>query len=164
MKAAVLHGIGDLRIEGVKTPSPAVGEVLIKIRASGVCGSDVQRVWEKGTYSFPTIVGHEFSGQIVETGEGVDHSLIGKKTAVFPILPCMHCAPCAVGEYAQCTHYNYFGSRSDGGFAEYISVPAWNLVLAPDSLSFEEAAMAEPAAVAIHALRQAGIEIFDTRI
>lgn len=161
MKAAVLHNIGDLRVEEVTTPVPGAGEVLLKIRASGVCGSDIQRVWDKGTYSFPTIIGHEFAGEIVSVGEGTDSALVGKKAAVFPMLPCKTCAPCAIGEYAQCTHYNYFGSRCDGGFAEYISVPIWNLVLVPDSLSFEEAAMAEPAAVAIHALRQAGIEIGD---
>jgi L-iditol 2-dehydrogenase len=68
---------------------------------------------------------------------------------------------CQIGEYAQCKDYNYFGSRCNGGFAEYIAVPVWNLVTVPESLSYEEAAMAEPAAVAIHALRQAGVEIGD---
>lgn len=161
MKACVLHGIGDLRVEEVNTPSPAKSEVLIKIKASGVCGSDISRVFTKGTYHFPTIPGHEFSGQIVAVGAGVSSTLIGKKAAVFPLIPCMKCDACQIGEYAQCSDYNYFGSRCDGGFAEYISVPSWNLVIVPESLSYEEAAMAEPAAVAVHALRQAGIEIGD---
>jgi L-iditol 2-dehydrogenase len=73
----------------------------------------------------------------------------------------MKCEQCQIGEYASCSNYNYFGSRCDGGFAEYIAVPVWNLVMVPESLSYEEAAMAEPASVAIHALRQAGIEIGD---
>lgn len=161
MKAAVLHAVGDLRYEDVPTPSPKLGEVLIQIKASGICGSDIQRVWEKGTYSFPTIPGHEFSGKIIQTGEGVDRSLEGRKAAIFPMLPCMKCDACRIGEYAQCSNYNYFGSRCDGGFAEFICVPVWNLVLVPESLSYDEAAMAEPAAVAIHALRQAGVAIGD---
>lgn len=161
MKACVLHGIGDIRVEEVATPALTKGEVLINIKASGICGSDIPRVFTKGTYHFPTIPGHEFAGQIVEVGEGVDNKLIGKKAAVFPLLPCMKCEACQIGEYAQCNDYNYFGSRCDGGFAEYIAVPLWNLVMVPDSLSYEEAAMAEPAAVAVHALRQAGIVIGD---
>jgi L-iditol 2-dehydrogenase len=161
MKACVLYAIGDLRCEEVTRPQAGKGKVLLKIKASGICGSDIARIFTKGTYHFPTIPGHEVSGIIEEVGEGVDPALINRKAAVFPLVPCMKCDACRIGEYAQCGDYNYFGSRCDGGFAEYIAVPVWNLVMVPDSLSFEEAAMAEPAAVAIHALRQAGIEIGD---
>lgn len=161
MEACVLHGIGDIRFEEVATPVAAPGEVLLQIRASGICGSDLPRIFSKGTYHFPTIVGHEFAGQIISAGAGVDSSLIGRKAAVFPLLPCRKCPACQIGEYGQCQDYNYFGSRCDGGFAQYIAVPVWNLVLVPESLSYEEAAMAEPAAVAIHALRQAGLAIGD---
>jgi L-iditol 2-dehydrogenase len=161
MKACVLHAINNLRYEEVATPTVKSGEVLLKIRASSICGSDIQRVFEKGTYHFPTIVGHEFAGEIVSVAKDVDKSLIGKKAAVFPLLPCGKCEFCEVGEYAQCKDYNYFGSRCDGGFAEYLAVPAWNLVLVPDSLSFEEAAMCEPASVALHALSQVGINFGD---
>lgn len=164
MKACVLHKVGDLRVEDVPTPKPQKGEVLVKIKASGICGSDIQRVFVKGTYHFPTIPGHEFSGEIAELGKGVDPSYLGKKVAVFPLLPCMKCDNCQIGQYAQCINYNYFGSRCDGGFAEYIAVPVWNLVFVPDSLSYEEAAMCEPSAVAVHALRQGEVEIGDTII
>ena len=162
MKACVLHAVGSFRFEEITRPSPGKNEVLIKIKASGVCGSDIPRVFTKGTYHFPTIPGHEFAGQITALGEGVDQGLLGKKAAVFPLLPCMKCEACEIGEYAQCKDYGYFGSRCDGGFAEYIAVPVWNLVMVPDNLSYEEAAMAEPAAVAVHALRQGGIEIGDS--
>ncbi len=161
MKACVLHAIGDFRFEEVTKPLPAKNEVLLKIKASGVCGSDIPRIFEKGTYRFPTIPGHEFAGQIVELGEGASRELLWKKAAVFPLVPCMKCEMCQIGEYAQCKDYNYFGSRCDGGFAEYIALPVWNLVMVPDGLSYEEGAMAEPAAVAVHALRQAGLEIGD---
>jgi len=162
MKACVLHGIGDFQFESVTTPKPKPGEVLMQIRACGICGSDIQRVWEKGTYHFPTIIGHEFAGIIVDVADEKDKQLIGKRAAVFPLLPCGHCTACAIGEYAQCADYNYFGSRCDGGLAEYLCVPVWNLVPVPETLSYAEAAMAEPSAVALHALRRAGVKIGDT--
>ena len=162
MKACVLHAIGDLRCEAAADPIVREGEVLLWIRASGICGSDIARVFTKGTYHFPTIPGHEFAGEIVETGKGVPASLIGRRAAVFPLLPCRKCDMCEIGEYASCRDYNYFGSRCDGGFAEWIAVPVWNLVFADASLSFEEAAMAEPAAVALHALNRACIRPGDT--
>jgi L-iditol 2-dehydrogenase len=161
MKACVLHAIGDLRVEEVDTPAPKPGEALVKIKACGVCGSDIPRVFTKGTYRFPTIPGHEFSGQIVEVGEGVDSQLLGKKVAVFPLIPCRKCPSCEIGEFALCEDYDYMGSRRDGAFSEYVCCPVWNLVPAPEHLSFEEIAMVEPAAVAVHALRQAQIDIGD---
>lgn len=162
MKACSLHAVNDLRYEDVTKPQPKKNEVLLAIRASGICGSDISRVYKKGTYSFPTILGHEFSGEIVGTGDEKNNNLIGKKAAVFPLLPCKECDMCEVGNYELCRNYNYFGSRCDGGFAEYIAVPVWNLIMVDDNLSYEEAAMAEPAAVSLHALTQAGVEVGDT--
>jgi len=152
LKACVLHGIGDLRYQEVPDPTRKEGEVLIKIVASGICGSDLPRVLAKGTYSFPTIVGHEFAGIIIEAD---DPSYVGRKCTVFPLLPCRECSNCETGNYALCEDYDYYGSRCDGGFAQYISVPLWNVVLAPEELSFEEIAMTEPCAVALYALEQA---------
>lgn len=162
MKACVLHNINDLRYEDVPMPEPASGQVLIKIKASGICGSDIQRVFKKGTYHFPTIPGHEFAGEIVDVASDVDSSLIGKKAAVFPLIPCRSCPSCQIGEYAQCSNYDYYGSRRDGGFAEYLAVDQFNLVIVPQEVSYEEAAMCEPTAVAIHALSQADICFGDT--
>lgn len=162
MKACVLHNINDLRYEEVEMPKVEKDEVLVKIMAAGICGSDIDRVFKKGTYHFPTIIGHEFAGVIVEVGEEVEESIIGKKVAVFPLLPCKECSPCQVGEYAQCKDYDYYGSRRDGGFAEYLAVKKWNLVFVPDEVTYEEAAMCEPCAVGIHALSQVGLEFRDT--
>jgi L-iditol 2-dehydrogenase len=161
MLANVLHAIGDLRLEEVERPKPKRDEVLLKVKACGICGSDIPRVFVKGTYHFPTIPGHEFAGEVVGLGEGVDPTWLGRGVAVFPLVPCRSCAACETGNYAQCANYNYLGSRCDGGFAEYVCAPVWNLLPLPDGLSYEEAAMVEPAAVAIHALRQAGIDIGD---
>ena len=161
MKACVLHAVNNLQYEEVATPEPKPDEVLLKIRASGICGSDIARVFEKGTYHFPTIPGHEFAGEIISVGSDELKNLIGKRAAVFPMLPCMQCASCQIGQYAQCADYDYYGSRRDGGFAEYLCVKAWNLVMIPDEISFEEAAMCEPCAVGIHAISQAGVSFGD---
>ncbi len=162
MNACVLHAVGDLRFESLKTPMPRKGEVLLRVAACGVCGSDLPRVFSKGTYSFPMIPGHEFAGVVENTGPEVDSAWIGRRVAVFPLIPCRRCAPCAVGAYAQCQDYDYLGSRSNGAFAEFVCVPEWNLLPVPGDVSLEEAALAEPAAVAVHALRRAGLDIGDT--
>lgn len=156
MKACVLHSVGDLRYEEVETPVCKEEEVLVHIRACGICGSDIPRVFTKGTYHFPTIPGHEFAGIVEQAGKAVDPAWVGKRVAVFPLLPCRTCEACQKGRYAQCEDYNYYGSRCDGGFSEYISVPVWNLVEIPEGVEPEEAAMCEPAAVAYHAASRAG--------
>lgn len=154
MNACVLHAVGDLRYKTVPVPARKPGEVLLKVMASGICGSDIPRVFEKGTYRFPTIPGHEFAGVVVDADSP---ELVGLRAAVFPLLPCKQCEACRSERYAQCGDYNYFGSRCDGGFAEFIAVPEWNLVPMPDGLGFDEAAMCEPAAVARHAAGVGGV-------
>ena len=156
MFAQVLHAVGDMRYESVPRPVPGDGEVLVRIGYCGVCGSDLPRVFVKGTYHFPTIIGHEFSGTVVECGSSVTDIQPGTRVAVFPLLWCGHCPPCEVGKYVQCQDYGYLGSRDDGAFAEYVVAPSRNLIRVPDTVSLEEAAMTEPAAVALHALRRAG--------
>ena len=162
MKACVLHGVGDLRYEDVPVPALESGQVLVKVQAVGICGSDIPRVFKTGTYHFPTIPGHEFAGQVVKAYDKENEHLIGLRVAVFPLMPCRECNSCKVGSFELCENYDYIGSRRDGAFAEYVAVPVWNLAPIPDSLSYEAAAMTEPVAVALHALRQAKIEIGDT--
>jgi len=157
MKALNLTAIGKLEYMDIPDPKPQKGEVLLKIKACGICGSDVPRVLSKGTYHFPTVVGHEFAGQITALGEGVDEKYLNKRAAIFPLLPCFKCKMCEGQQYASCADYNYFGSRCNGGFAEYLSAPIWNVVVADDQADYEELAMTEPCAVALHALRNGGI-------
>jgi L-iditol 2-dehydrogenase len=163
MKVCSLHGIGDLRYEDAPVPEIKADEVLLKVQAAGICGSDINRVFEKGTYHFPTVIGHEFAGVISKVNSG-DEALMGKTAAVFPLIPCGNCAACQTGEYAQCADYDYYGSRRDGGFAEYIAVKKWNLVFIPAGIPAEHAAMAEPCAVAIHAMKAGGVALGDTVI
>lgn len=154
MKAYVLRDIGNFKLEEVQKPIPQENEVLVAVRAAGICGSDIPRVYKTGTYSYPLIPGHEFSGVVEETGTCVDSRWLGKSVGVFPLIPCKKCGPCRKKQYEMCRSYSYLGSRRNGGFAEKVAVPVENLVELPEGVSFEEAAMLEPMAVAVHAMRR----------
>ena len=144
MRAYNLHGVSDLRLENADIPVPQDNETLVQVKAAGICGSDIPRIFVNGTYHFPTIPGHEFAGVDMQTG---------KRVGIFPLIPCGACGPCMDRKYEMCRHYSYLGSRTDGGFAEYVAVPKWNMIELPDNVTFEQAAMLEPMAVAVHAMR-----------
>jgi L-iditol 2-dehydrogenase len=157
MIAAVLHAPGDLRYEQVQVPACGDQEVLIRVRAAGVCGSDLDRVMKTGTYKFPTIPGHEFSGEVVEAGRAVKAIRPATRVVVAPLLPCMQCESCSRGDYGMCDSYGYLGSRTDGGFAEFAVAPARNLLRLADEISFAEGAMVEPAAVTLHGMMRVDV-------
>lgn len=158
MLAFVLNGPNDFSISRLPIPSPEPGEVLIRVRAAGLCGSDLPRIMETGAHRHPLVPGHEFAGEVVETGDGVDEDLIGIRAAVYPLIPCRQCRWCQQGMYNFCDNYDYLGSRRDGAFAEYVCAPADNLVPMPDQVSFEQAALTEPASVAYHGLKRVKVE------
>ena len=154
MKAWVLHGINEIRLETVELPALESGQALVAVKAAGICGSDIPRIYRTGAHRHPLIPGHEFSGVVESVGKETDSAWLGKRVGVFPLIPCGACGPCIKGQYEMCRNYGYLGSRRDGGFAEYVAVPAENLIELPDCVSFEEAAMLEPMAVAVHAVRR----------
>jgi L-iditol 2-dehydrogenase len=156
MKAAVLHAPGDVKFQDVPVPSIGPEEVLLRIRAAGNCGSDLKRIMVEGTWVLPCIPGHEFSGEIAAMGEGVTGWQVGDRVTAAPMLPCFRCEWCLQGQYNLCDDYDYVGSRSNGAFAEYMKIRAFNLVKLPDNVSDEAGAMTDPAGVALHALRRAG--------
>lgn len=158
----MLHEIGDIRLENIETPDLKESEVLVKVMAAGICGSDIPRIYETGAHVHPLIPGHEFSGQVVEIGCNVDMQWKGKRVGVFPLIPCGQCKPCQAGHYEMCRNYNYLGSRCDGGFAEYVAVPESNLIELPANVSYEEGAMLEPMAVAVHAMRRIELQSSET--
>ena len=174
MKAAVLHAPGDLRVEQVPVPKPGPGQALVRVTACGVCGSDVPRVRTTGTYHFPTIPGHEMAGIVEELGEaapgpaqgaagpaghapGAAGPAPGTLVAIVPLIPCRRCRYCEIGQFAQCTSYDFLGSRSNGGFAEYLTAPVGNLVPLPAGVDPVEGALLEPITVALHAVRNLGV-------
>lgn len=154
MKAWVLHSVDDIRYEDIDKPSAEPGEVLVKVKAAGICGSDIPRIYQTGAHCHPLVPGHEYSGQVVEVGKDTDEKWNGKRVGIFPLIPCKECAACKMNKYEMCRNYSYLGSRRNGGFAEYVAVPEWNLIELPVSVSYKEAAMLEPMAVATHAIRR----------
>lgn len=153
--SANLYAVNDLRYESSQIGECKEDEVTVMVKSCGICGSDIGRVFTKGTYHFPTIIGHEFSGKIVYDPK---NELTGKKAAIFPLLPCFECDNCKQQSYATCENYDYYGSRRDGGMTEYINVKRWNLLLMPEELSYDEGAMCEPVSVALHATRKLDIK------
>ena len=154
MKAWVLHNINDLRYESVDKPQLSDQEVLVAVKAAGICGSDIPRIYQTGAHRQPLILGHEFSGVVEKIGAGVEPFWEGKRVGIFPLIPCGSCLPCSRQQYEMCRSYSYLGSRRDGGFAQYAVVPKENLISLPDGVTYEEAAMLEPMAVAVHAMRR----------
>ena len=155
MKAQVLYGIDNLKYTEVTDPRPKAGEALIKVLKCGICGSDVPRIFKTGAHNMPIVPGHEFMGIVEKCDDNPE--IVGKRVGVFPLIPCMKCRQCKSQHYEMCENYNYLGSRSDGGFGEYVCAPLWNLLPIPDQVTDDEAAMLEPMCVAVHALRRLGL-------
>ena len=153
MKAAVLYANEDLRYEEFEMPEINEGEVLVKVKATGICGSDIPRVLDHGAHYYPIVLGHEFSGEVVKIGSNVKAVRIGDRVAGIPLIPCLKCEDCQKGNYSQCKFYSFIGSRTQGSFAQYVKVPELNVIKFDESVSFEKGAFFEPATVALHGLK-----------
>ena len=110
MKAGVVHAREDIRYEDIPKPSPGKDQVLIKVKYTGICGSDIPRVNGDACHYFPNVLGHEFSGTIEETGANVTGLKPGDRVAGVPLVPCMKCEDCQKGNYSLCKHYSFIGS------------------------------------------------------
>ena len=152
MKAAVLHASKDLRFEDYPDPVVREGTVKIRVRASGICGSDLPRVLGSGAHFYPIVLGHEFAGDVVEVGEGVSRVGVGDTVTVAPLIPCFKCDECQRGYYALCRSYSFIGSREQGGFAEYAVIPEANAVKYDPAIPYQQAAFFEPSTIALHGL------------
>jgi len=165
MKACVLRKARDLAVEDVAEPSPAAHEVVIRLGAGGICGSDLHYFADGGVGNFklrePMILGHEAAGVVTRLGPGVDSLRLGDRVAVNPNHPCGVCPPCQAGRRNLCQNVRFFGSAArfphvNGVFAERFVARAENCHVIPAAMPFRVAACAEPLAVAIHAVTQAG--------
>ncbi len=160
MKALVLHGPGNLRFESKwKTPEVLDGWVLVRVKYSGICGSDLPRIFKTGGYSHPLICGHEFCGNVDISRSKLFNE--GDRVAVLPLMPCGNCELCKINEPFHCKNYDFIGSRRDGGFAEYCVVPEENLFRLPGNVDFEIGVFIEPILVSLHILRTSGIKSSD---
>ena len=156
MKAAVLYGQRDVRVEEIPAPDPGPGEALVRVMMTGVCGSDIPRVLSDGAHFYPLVLGHEIAGEVAAVGDSVDPALVGQRVAVAPLLPCHDCEQCRLGHYSQCPNYSFIGSRVNGGLAEYVVAPVRNLTVVDDSVPFRDIAFFEPSTVALHGVRHVG--------
>jgi L-iditol 2-dehydrogenase len=154
MKAAVVCANEDVKYMDYEEPQVGPGLVKIKVKASGICGSDIPRVLHNGVHFYPIVLGHEFSGDVVEIGEGVTTIKTGDRVSGAPLIPCMKCDDCQNGNFSLCRHYSFIGSRQQGSNAEYIVIPEQNAVSFDKSISYEQGAMFEPSTVALHGLFQ----------
>lgn len=144
MRAALFYEVGQpLVVEDVASPLPAQGEVLLKVRACGICGSDIHIAYEGITPTAfrPIILGHEFSGEIAEVGEGVEEWKIGDRVAASCIVSCGRCPSCLSGNQQICLQRRLLGVHLNGGLAEFVTAPVANLIKLPDNISYEEGAI-----------------------
>lgn len=168
MRAAVLHGVEDLRVEDVPEPVLRDGDVLVAVAYNGICGSDLGLVHSFGVSEHPhpltgacgpQILGHEFSGVVHAVGADVTDIAVGDRVAVQPTYRCGTCVRCRDGHEHLCEVIAFHGINAHGGgLSEYTAVPAENVHVLPDAVSLEQAAVVEPLAVALHAVELSGVQ------
>lgn len=161
MTAAVLRGVGDLSLRRVPRPEPGPGEVLLKVEANTICGTDLRIISGAKTAGVRpgVIMGHEFAGRVVAVGDGVEGVDVGVQATCSIVLSCGRCARCLAGREHLCESLRLFGYEIDGGMAEYLLVPReamerGNLVLAPRELEPTTLALAEPVSCCLNGARQ----------
>jgi (R,R)-butanediol dehydrogenase/meso-butanediol dehydrogenase/diacetyl reductase len=177
LKAARWYAPRDIRIEEIPEPMPGKGEVKIKVHWCGICGSDLHEYSAGPIFiplgtmhpltheQAPVVLGHEYSGEVVELGAGVSRFRVGDRVVVEPIIACGECENCKAGMYNICTSLGFQGlAGKGGGLAEYATFPAEFVHGLPDELSYEEGALVEPIAVAVHSVRRSRLKEGDTAI
>lgn len=165
MKAAVFYGKHDLRIEEQPVAVPGDNEVLIKVHACGICGTDVHIFnGDEGAAKSPsgTILGHEFAGEVVQAGAGVKKLKVGDRVCVDPNYLCAECYYCQSGRGHFCENMVGIGTTVNGGFAEYCVVPECQAYVFSKETSYEKAAMCEPVACCLHGIDMCDIACGDT--
>lgn len=164
MKAAVFHGVKDVRMEEIDVPEIGPSEVLVKIRAALTCGTD-RKMYLRGHPLFkpPFVFGHEFSGDIVKVGSKVKNFKEGMRVVAANSAPCNHCFYCKIGRPSMCDNLTL---RLSGAFAEYVEIPSpiveQNLLEIPSHVSYKQAALVEPLACVVHGIEESGIKLGDT--
>lgn len=170
MRAAVYRGVNDVRVEMVPVPAIGPGDVLVRIRACGICGTDLKKI-HTGSHSAPRIFGHEMAGEIAAVGAEVQGWKVGDRVMAFHHSPCGNCYYCNKKTFAQCELYKHVGCTagfepSGGGFAEYIRVMDWivkqGLVRVPDTVPFEQAIWIEPVNTCFKAIRNLNLASDET--
>ena len=161
MKASVMYEHAKFAYRELEKVPCNANEVKIKVFACGICGSDIHKMQSSWKYGYPAVIGHEFSGQIIEIGKDVTNYKVGDRVVAAPFIPCRKCHYCEQGEYSMCDDYTMVGSHRYGGFSEEVVVPVENLVPIGD-LNYEEAAFVEPLAVVMHGVMGIDVQLGDS--
>ncbi|MCB9458458.1 MAG: galactitol-1-phosphate 5-dehydrogenase [Anaerolineaceae bacterium] len=156
MNAVVLEAPQQIVYKQIPVPELEAGWVLLKVGAVSICGSDVLRVWHGHARVLPIVLGHECAGTVVKVGDSVDEDLMDRRFALIPLIPNMESPISKMGFYSSSPGYSFIGSRINGGFAEYVAVPATNIIELPDDVPVDIGALIEPSTVAYHALNRGG--------
>ena len=157
MLQQVMTAPREIRFDRVPVPQPGPGQVLVKIKRIGICGSDIHVYHGKHPYTkYPVTQGHEVSGRIAAVGEGVTGFRVGQKVTIEPQVFCGRCHPCTHGKYNLCESLKVMGFQTTGTASEYFAVDQSKVDLLPESMDFDEGAMLEPLAVTVHAAKRAG--------
>jgi len=157
MQAGVYAGPGRMAVESRPIPRPGAGEVLVRVRACGICGSDLSALHAQPPFlPHGLILGHEASGIVQAVGKDVSGYSGGERVVIEPLLSCGTCSYCASGRDSICRSLEILGVHTDGAFAEYVVAPARRLYRIPDEMDYRLASLTEPAAIAVHGLRVGG--------
>jgi 2-desacetyl-2-hydroxyethyl bacteriochlorophyllide A dehydrogenase len=158
MRAARCREAGSVFVEEIARPTPGPGDVVVRVRNCGICGSDLH--WFHGEMMIPSVCpGHEIAGEVADVGAGVSGLSAGDPVAVEGIASCGTCRYCIAGDYQRCLAIGVVGMTIPGGFAEYIRMPARHCFRVPAGIDFPTAALSEPLGVAVHGVRLSGLEI-----
>ncbi|MBF0196590.1 MAG: galactitol-1-phosphate 5-dehydrogenase [Planctomycetes bacterium] len=156
MKAALRESPQKVKCIDMPSPSPKAGEVLVRVNKVGICGSDIVRYGEDVDRWNSVVLGHEFAGEVQEVASDVSTVKVGDRVTAAPLVPCHKCEFCLKGKFSLCGGYTFIGSRIQGAFAEYVCVPAINIVPLPDNLDYAKAALVEPITVCLHPILPLG--------
>ena len=162
MRAAVLTGIRQVRLEERPEPQARPGWVVVRVESASICGTDSHQYDGRVDTPFPRVPGHDFAGRVEAVGDGVDGALVGTPVAVKPSLPCGECADCNAGRLADCGRKRLIGLWSDGCMAEKVAVPQVNLVPRPDGVEDWQACLLEPLAVGLNTVDRLQIMLGET--
>jgi len=162
MKAAVLPAARRIEIVDLANPSPGPEDIVIRVGACGVCGTDQHIYQGEHIVRFPVVPGHEMAGHVVDVGRSVKHIRVGDRVSLDPNITCGHCFWCQSGENHLCSDLQALGVTRNGGFAEYCVSPARQAVLLPEDVSIEQGAMGEPLACCLHGADRLGVRPGET--
>jgi len=160
MRAAIIDTPGSVRVGDVPDPKPRERDVVVRVGACGICGTDLHIADGHFPPSpYPIVPGHEFAGEIVEVGANAPGGFeVGDRVAVDPSLFCGYCGPCRAGHGNLCANWGATGDTVDGAFAEYVAVPSDTCYRMPDGMTYREGALVEPVSCAVHGVRRIGVE------